>query len=211
LEDLIRNLYNTFGYAGIVIAMAIESCCIPLPSELIMPLAGALTVSSVAQNLKISHTFSLWGVTLAGAVGCVIGSIIAYAIGATGGRELLLRYGKYILISRRDVERAEAFFARRGDITILISRIMPIVRTFISLPAGMVRMNFPRFVIFTFIGSLPWCFVLALAGQQLGQHWTDVGNTLRKYEYVVIAVFVILVALYIYRHVREERTHPSVQ
>ncbi|HWE62847.1 MAG TPA: DedA family protein [Chloroflexota bacterium] len=211
MEDLIRNLYNTFGYAGIVIAMAIESCCIPLPSELIMPLAGALTVSSVAQNLKISHTFSLWGVTLAGAVGCVIGSIIAYAIGATGGRELLLRYGKYILISRRDVERAEAFFARRGDITILISRIMPIVRTFISLPAGMVRMNFPRFVIFTFIGSLPWCFVLALAGQQLGQHWTDVGNTLRKYEYVVIAVFVILVALYIYRHVREERTHPSVQ
>jgi membrane protein DedA with SNARE-associated domain len=135
----------------------------------------------------------------------VIGSIIAYAIGYTGGRELLLRYGKYILISRKDAERADVFFARHGDITIFLSRVIPVVRTFISLPAGMMRMNFPRFVLFTFLGSLPWCFVLALAGQKLGEHWSDVGNVLRKYEIVVIVAVVMLAALYVYRHVRESR------
>jgi membrane protein DedA with SNARE-associated domain len=205
LEDFIRHLYNNFGYAGIVIAMAIESCCIPLPSELIMPLAGALTVPAVAETLHLDHTFSLWGVTLAGAIGCVIGSIVAYAIGYTGGRELLLRYGKYILISRRDAERADRFFAHRGDITILISRVLPVVRTFISLPAGMMRMHFGRFVIFTFLGSLPWCFVLAAIGQSLGAHWQDVGSTLHKFDYAIVALVLVLVALYVYRHLRESR------
>lgn len=205
IQTFIQHLYNTFGYAGIVIAMAIESCCIPLPSELIMPLAGAVTASTVAHNLHLSHTFTLWGVTLAGAVGCVIGSTIAYAIGATGGRELLLRYGKYILISRRDAARADAFFVRHGDVTILISRVLPVVRTFISLPAGMMRMHFGRFVLFTFIGSLPWCFVLALVGQSLGKHWDNVGSVLHKFDYAIVAIVVVLAALYVYRHVRESR------
>jgi membrane protein DedA with SNARE-associated domain len=205
LENFITSLYNTLGYAGIVIAMAIESCCIPLPSELIMPLAGAVTVSSVAHNLKLTGSFNLVGVTLAGAIGCVIGSVIAYWIGATGGRELLLRYGRYILISRRDAERADAFFARHGDVTILISRVLPVVRTFISLPAGIARMNFPRFVLFTFLGSLPWCFVLALIGQRLGENWKDVGTWLHRFDYLIILVVLVLVALYLWHHFREER------
>ena len=205
MESLISHLYNSLGYFGVLLAMAIESACIPLPSEIIMPLAGAITVSGVAQSLKIHQSLSLVGVSVTGALGCVIGSVIAYWVGATGGRELLLKYGKYILISRRDAERADRFFAERGDITIFISRLMPIVRTFISLPAGMMRMNFGRFVLFTFVGSLPWCFALALAGQKLGQNWTDVGNVIRKYQILVVVLVAILVGLYIYRHIRESR------
>jgi membrane protein DedA with SNARE-associated domain len=205
LEEFIRHLYNSFGYAGIVLAMAIESCCIPLPSEVIMPLAGAVTVSSVARNLKLDHTFSLLGVTIAGAVGCVLGSIVAYAIGASGARELLFKYGRYILISRRDFERAEAFFHKRGEITIFISRLLPVIRTFISLPAGMTRADFPRFVIFTFLGSLIWCFVLALIGQNLGNHWTDLGTWFRKFDLIIGLIVLVLVVLYVRRHLREER------
>jgi membrane protein DedA with SNARE-associated domain len=203
LEEFIRHLYNSFGYGGIVLAMAIESCCIPLPSEIIMPLAGAVTVSSVARNLKLDHTFNLLGVSVAGAVGCVIGSIVAYAIGATGGRELLFKYGRYILISRRDFNRAEAFFNKRGEITIFISRLLPVIRTFISLPAGMTRTNFPRFVLFTFLGSLIWCFVLALIGQKLGDHWTDLGSWFRRFDVIIGLAVVVLVVLYVRRHLRE--------
>ena len=199
MEQSILNLFTSLGYMGIIIAMAIESCCIPLPSELIMPLAGFL----VYQH----KLFNLWGAGVAGAVGCVVGSAVAYWIGATGGRPLLLRYGRYILISHHDAERADRFFARYGDATIFFTRLMPIVRTFISLPAGITRMNFPKFIIYTFLGSLPWCLILAYAGYKLGENWTQVGGTLRKYEYVVVAVVVVLVALYIYRHVR--RSQPA--
>lgn len=201
LETFVNNLYTTFGYAGILIAMAIESCCIPLPSELIMPLAGFMTVTAAGHKAQ----FSLLGVTVVGALGCVVGSVIAYVIGYTGGRDLLLRYGKYILISRRDAERADAFFARRGDVTVFISRLLPIVRTFISLPAGIARMNFPRFVLFTFLGSLPWCLLLAFIGAQLGVHWKDVGNWLHRFDALIVAAVVVLVVLYVRRHLRESQ------
>ena len=181
------------GYGGVIIAMAIESCCIPLPSELIMPLAGFYAFQG---------RLSLYGAALAGAVGCVIGSAVAYWIGAKGGRPLLLRYGRYILISARDADRADYFFARYGEATAFFTRLMPIVRTFISLPAGITRMNLGKFLTYTFLGSLIWSFILAFAGYKLGQHWDQVGGVLRRYEYVIIAIAVILVALYIYRHLR---------
>lgn len=205
MESTIHDLFTSLGYAGILLAMAIESCCIPLPSELIMPLAGFMTVTTATQKAS----FSLVGVSLAGALGCVLGSIVAYWIGATGGRDLLLKYGKYILISRRDADRADAFFAKRGDATIFISRILPVVRTFISLPAGISRTNFPRFVLFTFLGSLPWCFALALIGQKLGEHWRDVGGVLHKFDYLIVAIALVLVVLYVRRHLREERLSAS--
>lgn len=187
------NLFTTFGYAGIVLAMAIESCCIPLPSELIMPLAGFLAYQG---------RLSLIGVTVAGALGCLIGSLVAYWIGAAGGRPLLLRYGRYVLISQHDADRADEWFARHGDATIFFSRMMPIVRTFISLPAGIAGMDLRKFAIFTFLGSLPWCFVLALAGYKLGEHWQDVGSTLHKYDLVVGVAIVALVAWFLYRHLQ---------
>ncbi len=138
ISDALLNLFIATGYAGIVIAMAIESCCIPLPSELIMPLAGFLAFQG---------RFNLGGTALAGAVGCVFGSAVAYWIGAVRGRPLLLRYGRYVLISHRDADRADAFFARYGDATIFATRLMPIVRTFISLPAGIARMQFTKFLV----------------------------------------------------------------
>jgi membrane protein DedA with SNARE-associated domain len=200
ITNFILNLFTSLGYAGIVVAMAIESCCIPLPSELIMPLAGFLAFQG---------KFNVWVAGVAGALGCLLGSAVAYWIGATGGRPLLLRYGRYILISQHDADRADSFFARYGEITIFVTRLMPIVRTFISLPAGIARMNFARFSLYTFLGSLPWCWVLAWAGYTLGAHWKDVGGTIRKYDYVVLAVVVVLVALYIYRHVRRSQMTPQ--
>jgi len=201
LETFVSNLYTTFGYAGILIAMAIESCCIPLPSELIMPLAGFMTVAAAGHKAQ----FSLWGVTLVGALGCVVGSSIAYAIGYTGGRELMLKYGKYVLISRRDAARADAFFAKRGDITVFVSRLLPVVRTFISLPAGMTRMRFGHFVALTFLGSLPWCLLLAYIGRQLGKHWDDVGTWLHRFDVLIVLAVVVLFVLYVMRHIRESR------
>jgi membrane protein DedA with SNARE-associated domain len=197
LTDTLLNLFTTFGYAGIILAMAIESCCIPLPSELIMPLAGFLAYQ---------NRLSLVGAAVAGAVGCVVGSAVAYWIGAKGGRPLLLRYGHYVLVSPHDAERADAFFARRGDATVFFTRLMPIVRTFISLPAGIARMDFKKFIVYTFLGSLPWCFVLALAGYNLGKHWQDVGSTLHKYDIVVAVGILALLALFIYFHVRRSRS-----
>lgn len=196
LTDTLLNLFTTYGYLGIFLAMAIESCCIPLPSELIMPLAGFLA---------FQNRLNLGGDTLAGALGCVAGSIIAYWIGATGGRALLLRYGRYVLISHHDADRADEFFARHGDITIFLTRLMPIVRTFISLPAGIARMNFKKFVLYSFLGSLPWCFILAYAGYKLGEHWRDVGSTLHKYDALVIVIAVILVGLFLYQHLGRMR------
>jgi len=193
LSNALLNLFTTYGYLGIIVAMAIESCCIPLPSELIMPLAGFLAYQ---------NRLNLGGAALAGAVGCVVGSAVAYWIGATEGRALLLRYGRYIMISHRDADRADAFFERRGDATVFFTRLLPIVRTFISLPAGIARMNFKKFLAYTFLGSLPWCFVLAYAGYKLGQHWQDVGSTLHKYDLLVGIVIVALVGLYVYRHLR---------
>lgn len=206
LSHTLLDLFTTYGYLGIFLAMAIESCCIPLPSELIMPLAGFLA---------FQNRLNLGGDTLAGALGCVAGSIVAYWIGATGGRALLLRYGRYVLISHHDADRADEFFARYGDITVFLTRLMPIVRTFISLPAGITRTNFPKFVIYTFLGSLIWSFVLAYAGYKLGQHWRDVGSTLRQYDALVVVVAMILVGLFLYRHLSHsssrDESRPDVE
>lgn len=193
LAHLILHAFTLLGYGGIVIAMAAESCCIPVPSELIMPLAGFLVSR---------HTFSLWGVTLAGAIGCLIGSLIAYWIGAVGGRPVLLRYGRYALISPHAAARADTFFARHGAAAIFIARLMPIVRTFISLPAGIARMNVGTFLVYTFLGSLPWCLALAAAGVVLGAQWADAAQVLHAYDGLIIAAFVVLAGLFLYRHLR---------
>ena len=150
------------GYPGIALLMAIESACIPLPSEIIMPFAGYL----VSQG----H-FSLIGVATAGAIGCNLGSIVAYAAGQYGGRPLIERYGRYVLIDAHDLDKADRFFAKYGDWAVLIGRLLPVIRTFIAFPAGVVRMPLLRFHIYTFVGSWPWCLVLAWIGMKLGAAW----------------------------------------
>jgi membrane protein DedA with SNARE-associated domain len=162
LASFIIAVISAGGYAGIALLMAIESACIPLPSEIIMPFAGYLV-----------HTgqLTLLGVATAGAIGCNLGSIPAYWLGRWGGRPAVERFGKYILLSRHDLDRTEHFFQRYGGITVLIARLLPVVRTFIALPAGIARMPQLRFHIYTFVGSWPWCFALAYVGMKLGDHW----------------------------------------
>src|SRR2546423_2259649 len=207
LAGFVSHLFTSLGYGGIVVAMAIESCCIPLPSELIMPLAGFLAFQHKFNIVGAygSPTIQLWGATLAGAAGCVVGSAVAYWIGATGGRPLLLRYGRYVLISHHDADRADAFFARYGDLTIFATRLMPIVRTFISLPAGIARMPFGKFIAYTFLGSLPWCLALAYAGYKLGQHWGAVSGVLHKYDILVGIGILALVVLFLYRQLGRQK------
>lgn len=206
LGNLIQSWFHTFGYGGIVLAMALESCLIPLPSEIIMPVAGTFITSAAGAGLH----FNLIGVTLAGAVGNVIGSAAAYWIGATGGRPFIFKYGKYILVSRHDFDMAERWFNRWGGGVAFFSRLLPIIRTYISLPAGMARMNFGKFILFTFLGALPWTFALAYAGEKLGSSFgNSIGKLLHDSDYVIGAAIVILVALYIYRHVKKEREYDA--
>ena len=199
LFDLITNWYTTTGYVGIILAMALESCCIPLPSEIVMPLAGYFVFTG---------KFTLPGVAIAGAVGCVFGSAIAYAIGASGGRPLLLKYGKFILISKADSDRADRWFARYGAPVAFFSRLLPVVRTYISLPAGISRMNFWKFIIFTLLGSLPWTFALAYVGFKLGdkiQHASQLSTVFHGLDAVILVALVALVGLYVYRHVHKDK------
>lgn len=202
LLNLIEHWYLTAGYAGVVLAMALESCCIPLPSELVMPLAGYMV-------FRYPDQFSLIGVGVAGALGCVIGSAVAYGIGAAGGRPLLLRYGKYILISKADSDRADRWFTHYGAPVAFFSRLLPVVRTYISLPAGISRMNFPQFLLFTLLGSLPWTFALAWLGVTFGDSFqkvvSEMTTVFHGLDILILALLLIAVGLYIYRHVRHMR------
>jgi membrane protein DedA with SNARE-associated domain len=177
--------------------MAIESACIPLPSEIIMPLAGWFLVD--ARGLGVEW---LLLAAFCGALGNLIGSLAAYAVGAWGGRPLLLRYGRYLLITRHEVEQAERWFARYGDRAVFISRMLPVIRTFISLPAGIARMNIWRFSILTFVGSFPWSLGLAWAGYLLGENWERIREWMRPADIPILIVLAALVAWYIYRRVR---------
>jgi membrane protein DedA with SNARE-associated domain len=170
LVQFITYVIDVGGYAGIVALMGIESACIPLPSEIIMPFAGYVVFRGM-MNLPVAHHMNLILVATAGAVGCNVGSAVAYWIGAKGGRPLVERYGRWVLLSHHDLELVTVFFARYGSITVLVARLMPIVRTFIAFPAGIAKMSQVRFHVYTFIGSWPWCFALAYAGMKLGERW----------------------------------------
>jgi membrane protein DedA with SNARE-associated domain len=187
----IMSVISTMGYGGVVLLMAIESACIPLPSEIIMPFAGFLVFKG---------EMLLSGVALAGAIGCVLGSIPAYYVGMYGGRPLVEKYGKYVLISQRDLNMAERWFSQHGEITIFIARLLPAVRTFIAFPAGVARMNMPKFIAYTFIGSLIWCYLLAFAGMKLGENWINLQVYFHQFHYVIVALGLVFVAWYVRRH-----------
>ena len=199
LSSFIIATISTLGYSGIVLLMAIESACIPLPSEIIMPFSGYL-VSRGEMNL--------WAVAIAGAVGCVVGSLVAYWVGMYGGRPVIEKYGRYILLSRHDLDLADRWFAKYGEAIVFISRLLPAIRTFIAFPAGVARMNLTRFVIYTFAGSLPWCLGLAYIGQKLGEQW-DKDDTLKtwfhRFDFVIGIVGVLAVSWWIWRHVKHSR------
>jgi len=192
----LQNLFTTIGWTGVITAMAIESACIPLPSEVTMPLAGWMLVED---------TIGILWAGLYGAIGCTLGSIATYWIGASGGRPLLEKYGKYVLITRRDIERADRWFNKYGEATAFFSRLLPIVRTFISLPAGVARMGFMKFTLYSFVGSYLWCAALAWAGFVFGEHWRTVRQYMRPFDIPIAIALTALVCWFIYRHVKEGR------
>jgi len=204
LTTFIINMYATLGLAGIVLAMALESCCIPLPSEIVMPLAGVMFVEGKLLA-GVNFWLGLVLLALAGAIGCLIGSIAAYGIGAAGGRPLMLKYGRYVLISQHDADMADRYFQKWGGATVFFSRLMPIVRTYISLPAGIAKMPFVKFCIYTFLGSFLWCLLLAYVGTVVGNNLSALTPIFRSFEVIIIIALVILVALYIWRHIRNDR------
>ncbi len=204
LTNVITSVYMHTSLVGIVLAMAIESCCIPLPSEIVMPLAGVMLVTGKIVS-GINPLLGLLLVALAGSLGCVIGSMVAYGIGYKGGRPLLLKYGRFVLISQHDAEKADAFFETYGSATAFFSRLLPVVRTYISLPAGITRMPFVTFCVYTFLGSFPWCLLLAYVGTLIGGNLTTLAPIFHSLDIVIIGVLVALVALYIWRHLRHDR------
>jgi membrane protein DedA with SNARE-associated domain len=197
----IVEVISAAGYLGVAALMAIESACIPLPSEAIMPFAGYLASTG---------RFSLAGAATVGALGCNIGSTIAYVVGAQGGRAVFERWGHYVLISQADIRRADQFFARYGAATVFFGRLLPVVRTFIAFPAGLARMPMVKFQVYTFLGSWPWCFALAYIGYLLGARW-DSDPTFRRLVHEFDTVVVVAVAAgfawFVWSRWREMRRH----
>lgn len=191
LSQFIIHTESALGYMGIVLLMGIESCCIPLPSEVIMPFAGYMCTTG---------QFNIWLVSLAGAVGCVVGSIPAYYAGMYGGRPLILKYGKYILIGAHDVDMADRWFERRGDITVFIGRLLPVIRTFIAFPAGINRMDMRKFIIYTFLGSFPWCLMLAWVGVKVGQNIEVLKPWFHRFDAVIGVAMLAAFGFWLWRH-----------
>jgi membrane protein DedA with SNARE-associated domain len=192
----IQHVIESGGYFAVAGLMAIESACIPLPSEVIMPFAGSLTGAG---------PLSLWGVSFAGAIGCVLGSIPAYYLGQYGGRPLILRYGKFVLISHHDLDLADRLFERHGQGIVFFARLLPVIRTFIAFPAGVSKMPMGRFIVYTFVGSLPWCLGLAYAGQKLSDHWEALKPYFHASDGIIGALGVAFVGFWIWRHLRNGR------
>jgi membrane protein DedA with SNARE-associated domain len=198
--DFVRSLLDSVGWFGVIVAMAIESACIPLPSEIIMPLAGWVLVADKHLGWWAIVQISFWG-----ALGNLIGSAVAYGVGMWGGRPLIERYGRYILLSRKDLDRAERWFKTRGEVVVFASRVLPVVRTFISLPAGIARMPFVRFCVYTFVGAFIWCIPLTWFGYHLGPKWEDFREKARFLDYPIALAVVAVVAWFIWHRTHELR------
>lgn len=196
LSGTIIHIVSTWGYAGVFFWMAVGSACIPIPSEVIMPFAGAMIVTQAM--------FNFHALAFAGALGNLAGSIVAYFVGVWGGRPFLQKYGRYVLIRQRDIEKADRAFERYGEAIVFFGRMVPFIRAFVSLPAGISRMNFVRFCIYTFFGGLVWCYLLTWLGLKLGQHWALLSVYFHKADIVVGVVIVALVALWLWHHLRPE-------
>jgi membrane protein DedA with SNARE-associated domain len=195
LSAFVLSTISAWGYAGVAICMTIESACIPLPSEIIMPFSGYLVSTG---------RFSLWGVALAGGVGNVFGSWIAYAAGLWGGRPLAERLARWRVIRVADYDRGNLWLQKHGTAVAFWSRLLPIVRTFISFPAGAARVPFVRFTLYTFAGSVIWALGLAWVGLVLGEHWENIRTYMRGFDLVVVSAIVVLFAVWARHHFRKE-------
>lgn len=197
VSHFIVNVISSLGYGGVVLLMGIESANIPLPSEVIMPFSGYLVFTG---------RFNLFWVAIAGGLGCLWGSLLSYWIGAKGGRPLIEKYGKYVLISHHDLDRADRWFLKWGVATVFIGRLLPIIRTFISFPAGIARVNLWKFSVYTFVGSVIWSYFLAFVGMKLGENWDSIKVYFHDFDVVIGVLIVVGIGWWIYRHVKHART-----
>ena len=198
LKTWVQNTmpHGAGGYAFILFLMTLESACIPIPSEVTMPVGGLLASQGY---------LSLPLVIVAGVLGNLVGSLASYYVGRSGGRSLLLRYGRFVLVKPHDVERADAWFVRYGTPAVFFSRLLPVLRTFISLPAGVAKVPVKRFSLLTVAGCIPWVAALAIAGDALGKHWDKLLKYTHPVTYVVAALLVLLVAAWLLRRLRTQR------
>ncbi len=187
LEQFVTNDVARFGLWAVYITMSLESACIPIPSEVVMPYAGRLVAKG---------QYALWQVGFVAALANLTGSIIAYSVGRFGGRAFIERYGRYVFLSRKHLAMADRWFENRGDITVLVSRMLPAVRTFISLPAGIAKMNFFRFCIYSFIGALPWNLALAYVGIVFTDKWDLMKVYIHKFNLVAYVLMALAVVSY---------------
>ncbi|MBQ7287532.1 MAG: DedA family protein [Candidatus Gastranaerophilales bacterium] len=194
LVNWIESVINQMGPWGIALLMAIESCNIPLPSEAILPFAGYLVTKG---------TFSIHIAALFGAIGCVLGSVPSYYLGYFGGRKFVEKYGKYFLVSRHDLEIADKWVEKYGDLSFFICRMLPVVRTFISLPAGILKARKRTFFLYTFVGSLIWSYLLVWVGVKVGENTEALKHIWHKFDAVIIVACLVLGGIYIYHHVKK--------
>lgn len=192
---MIRDVVANWGYGGVIVMMAIESANIPLPSEAIMPTAGIL-VQQGKMNIHLA--------ALAGAVGCLLGSIPSYLLGLYGGRPLLQKYGRYLLLRTKDLETADRWVDKYGDLTFLVCRMLPVVRTFISFPAGVLKAHFLIFCSFTFIGSLIWCYFLTWVGIKFGENMEMFVQLWHKFDLAIVTIVVAGFAYYVWHHLKQD-------
>ena len=205
VRDLVTQIYDAVGYLGVAIWVAIESVVIPIPSELVLPFAGFLVGTGDAIEPLTGQPWSYWLVVIAGTLGATVGALIAYAIGLYGGRPIVDRWGRYLGITHADLDRAESFFARYGEAASFFGRLVPVVRSLVSFAAGLSRMPLPKFVLFTFLGSLPFTALLVFAGVQLGANWESVGPILKRFEYAILGVLVVIVIAWVWFRIIKPR------
>jgi membrane protein DedA with SNARE-associated domain len=196
IASWIIGLIATLKYGGVILLMFCQSMNIPFPSEVIMPFAGFLVASRV---------MNFWLTGLCGAIGCILGSSLSYWLGMIGGRPLIEKYGKYILISYHDLDLADRWFGRHGELTVFVGRLVPVISTFISFPAGIAKMNFRRFLLYSFLGSFFWCLILTFVGEKLGQNWSSLKTYFHSFDTAILVLIVLGVILYVWRHIKNLR------
>ena len=206
LTEFITEEVARYGYLAIFVLMVLESACVPIPSEVTMVFGGALVTATF---LAPEQQLDLWLVTLAGAGGNLVGSWLAYWAGYAGGRPLIDRWGRYLLIRPHEVDRAHDWFERYGELAVFGGRLLPVVRTFISLPAGVVRMGFWRFTVYTALGVLPWCLFLAWLGYLLGERWEAAERAIRPFAWAIAALIAVAAVWFVWHRVRTIRAEEA--
>jgi membrane protein DedA with SNARE-associated domain len=199
---------SRYGYVAIFVLMLLESACVPIPSEVTMLFGGALAAAAFA---GAGHQLDLLGVVAAGVAGNLVGSLLAYWVGYAGGRPLAVRWGRYLLIRPHEIDRAHDWFDRHGDAAVFFGRLLPVVRTFISLPAGVARMNLGKFSLYTLLGCIPWTAGLAWLGYSLGDRWDEVERVMRPFAWIIAGLLIIGIAAWIWRRWRQVRAETSAE